>query len=65
MLRPFLPLTHAVDAFRGTIATGGGSPAIDAVVLAAWLVVALLVALAGAAGAGRRAPAPGGLAAGA
>ena len=50
-LRPFLPLSHAIDAFRNAIAGGAASPAVDAAVLVAWLVVALLVSLAAAAGA--------------
>ncbi len=56
VLHPLLPLTYAVDAFRSAI-TGGGSIGIPAVVLAGWLVVALLVTLAVAArhGGARRA----------
>jgi len=50
-LRPFLPLTHAIDAFRGAIYGGASSAAVDAAVLVAWLVVAVLVTLAMAAGA--------------
>lgn len=53
-LSAFLPLSHAIDAFRNAIAGGGAAPAIDAVVLVAWLVVALLVSLAAAAGARMR-----------
>ena len=49
-----LPLTCAIDAFRGAITGGWSSPAIDAVVLVAWLVMALLVTLATAAGASLR-----------
>ena len=49
-LHPFLPMTYTVDAMRGAIAGGGSSPAVDAFVLAAFLVVALLVTLAAAAG---------------
>jgi putative membrane protein len=50
-LRPFLPLTHAIDALRGAIYGGASSAAVDAAVLVAWLVVAVLVTLAVAAGA--------------
>ncbi len=54
-LGAIVPLTYAIDAFRGAIAGGGSSPALDAIVLAGWLVVGVLVTLAAAAGAGRRA----------
>ena len=53
VLHPFLPLTYAVDAFRAAIAGGGGSPAVDAIVLSAFLVASVLVTLAFAAGLGR------------
>ncbi len=51
---PFVPLSYAIDAFHGAIAGSGSNPAVDAVMLAAWLVVALLVTLAAAAGADMR-----------
>ena len=54
-LQPFLPLTHAIDAFRAAI-TGGGTPAVDAVVLGVFLVGGILVTLAFAAGLGRGVP---------
>jgi putative membrane protein len=50
LLHPFLPMSYAVDAMRGAIAGGGSVPAVDAVVLTAFLVTALLITLAGAAG---------------
>ncbi|HYO42640.1 MAG TPA: YhgE/Pip family protein [Candidatus Limnocylindrales bacterium] len=50
VITPFLPMTYAVDGFRGAIAGSGSSPAIDVLVLAAFLVVALLITLAAAAG---------------
>jgi putative membrane protein len=53
VIRPFLPLSYAVDAFRAAIAGGGGSPAIDAIVLATFLFASVLVTLAYAAGLGR------------
>ncbi|HEY5434130.1 MAG TPA: YhgE/Pip family protein, partial [Candidatus Limnocylindrales bacterium] len=53
-LHTMVPMTYAVDAFRGAINGGGSSPAVDAVVLAGWLVVTLLVTLAVAAGSGLR-----------
>jgi uncharacterized phage infection (PIP) family protein YhgE len=49
-LEPLMPMTYAVDALRGAIAGGGSHPAIDAVVLSAFLVVSLMVTLAAAAG---------------
>jgi len=50
VLYPLMPLTHAVDAMRGAIAGGGSNPAVDAIVLAAFLVVSLMITLAAAAG---------------
>jgi RND superfamily putative drug exporter len=55
-LSPLVPLTYAIDAFRGAIAGGGSSPAVDAVVLGGWLLTSVLVTLAVAAGIGRREP---------
>ncbi len=49
-LGPLMPMTYAADAFRGAIAGGGSHPGLDALVLAAFLVVALLITLAAAAG---------------
>ena len=46
----FLPMTYAVDAFRGAITGAASHPALDALVLAGFLVVALLITLAAAAG---------------
>jgi putative membrane protein len=63
ILAPFVPLTYAIDAFRGAIAGGGSSPAIDAIVLAGFLVAGVLVALAAAAGAARTGSEQDGLAA--
>jgi putative membrane protein len=53
-IRPLLPLTAAIDAFRGAVVGAGGSAAIAGVVLLGWLVAALLVTLAVAAAADRR-----------
>ena len=53
-LHTLVPMTYAVDAFRGAINGGGSAPVVDAVVLAGWLVVTLLVTLAFAAGPGLR-----------
>jgi putative membrane protein len=49
-IRPLLPMTYAVDALRGAITGAGSVPAIDAFALTAFLVVGLLVTLAGVAG---------------
>ena len=49
-LGTFMPLTYAIDAFQGAIAGGRSNPAIDAVVLGAWLLGGVLVTLAVAAG---------------
>jgi putative drug exporter of the RND superfamily len=54
LVRPLVPLTYAIDAFHGAVAGSGSASAIDAIVLAGWLVAGLLVTLAVAAGAGRR-----------
>jgi putative membrane protein len=54
-LRPLLPLTYAIDAFRAAIAGAGGSLGIDLVVLTGFLVAGVLVTLATAASADRRA----------
>ncbi len=48
-LHPLLPMSYAVDALRGAITGAGSVPAIDAFALAAFLVVGLLVTLAGVA----------------
>ena len=53
-LAPFMPLTRAIDAFQGALAGGRSNLAIDAVVLGAWLLGGILVALAVAAGLGQR-----------
>jgi putative membrane protein len=50
-LHPFLPMTHAVEAMRASISGGGSAVGLDAAVLVAWLVMALLVTLAASAGA--------------
>ncbi len=49
-INPFLPMTYAVDALLGAMTGGGSLPAIDALVLSAFLVVALTITLAAAAG---------------
>jgi len=49
-LHTLVPMTYAVDAFRGAMNGAGSSPAADAVVLVGWLVVTVLVTLAVAAG---------------
>ena len=48
-LHPLLPMSYAVDAFRGAITGAGSAPVIDAFALTAFLVVGLLVTLAGVA----------------
>ncbi len=48
-IRPLLPMTYAVDALRGAITGAGSVPAIDTFALVAFLVVGLLVTLAGVA----------------
>jgi RND superfamily putative drug exporter len=53
-IRPLLPLTAAIDAFRVAVVGGGGSLAVDGIVLLGWLVAGLLVSLAAAASADRR-----------
>ncbi|HEU0243051.1 MAG TPA: YhgE/Pip family protein, partial [Candidatus Limnocylindrales bacterium] len=53
LIRPLLPLTYAIDAFRAAIAGAGGSLAVDAVALLAFLVAGVLVTLASVAGAER------------
>ncbi len=53
-LGALLPLTYAIDAFRSAIAGGGSAPLLDAIVLAGWLAVGVLVTLAAAAGIRRR-----------
>jgi putative membrane protein len=55
LVRPLLPLTYAIDAARGAIGGTGGSLAIDAVALLAFLVASVLVTLASVAGAEHRA----------
>ncbi len=57
-LHPFLPLTYAIDAFRGAIAGGWATAPVDAAILITWLMVALLGTLAVAASPGRRDPGP-------
>jgi putative membrane protein len=49
-IAPLMPMTYAVDALRGAIAGAGSHPALDALALAAFLVVAMLITLAAAAG---------------
>ena len=58
LFRPLLPLTYAIDAFRGAIAGAGGSLAVDGVVLLAFLVAGVLVTLASVAGEARRGEEP-------
>jgi putative membrane protein len=53
-LSPFVPLTYAIDAFRGAIAGSASGTAVDVVVLGAWLIASVLVTLAVAAGIARR-----------
>jgi putative membrane protein len=54
VLHPFVTLTYAIDAFRGAITGGASATALNAAVLVAWLVAAVLVTLAVAAGASMR-----------
>jgi putative membrane protein len=48
-LHPLLPMSYAVDALRGAITGAGSAPVIDTFALTAFLVVGLLVTLAGVA----------------
>ncbi|MCJ7712748.1 MAG: hypothetical protein MUQ32_18160, partial [Chloroflexi bacterium] len=54
ILHPFVPLTYAIDAFRGAITGAASATGLNAAVLVAWLVAALLVSLAATAGASMR-----------
>lgn len=45
VIHPFLPMTHSIDAFRGTIGGGWVDPANDIAWLLGWLVLALLLGL--------------------
>ena len=53
-VRPLLPTSWAVDALRACIESASSSVALDVAVLAAWLIVGVLAALALAAGAAKR-----------
>jgi putative membrane protein len=53
-IHPFVPLTYAIDAFRGAITGAASATVLNAAVLVVWLVAAVLVTLAVAAGAGMR-----------
>ena len=55
-LHGLLPMTYAIDGMRGAI-YGVGSPAVDALVLAGFLLASILVTLAVAAGSASREPA--------
>ena len=48
MLHPYLPMTHAVDAFRGAIGGGWIDPAGDITWLVGWLVLGVVLGLLGA-----------------
>src|SRR5699024_9401056 len=48
MIHAFLPLTHAVDAFRGAIGGGWVDPTGDLLWLSAWMVLAVVLGWAGA-----------------
>ena len=48
VIHPFLPMTHAVDAFRGAIGGGWIDPTGDLLWLGGWLVLGLALGLAGA-----------------
>ena len=48
MLHPYLPMTHAVDAFRGAIGGGWIDPGGDLAWLSGWLVVGVVLGLLGA-----------------
>jgi putative membrane protein len=52
-LHPYLPMTHAVDAFRGAIGGGWIDPVGDITWLVGWLVLGVVLGLLGAV-AGRR-----------
>jgi RND superfamily putative drug exporter len=56
LLRPLVPLSYAIDAFRGAIAGAGSAPAVDAAVLAAWLLAGILGVLAATVAADHHAP---------
>ena len=48
VIHPFLPMTHAVDAFRGAIGGGWVDPTGDLLWLSAWMVLAVVLGWAGA-----------------
>ncbi|WP_193105176.1 YhgE/Pip domain-containing protein [Brachybacterium sp. FME24] len=48
VIHPFLPMTHAVDAFRGAIGGGWVDPTGDLLWLAGWLAVGVALGLVGA-----------------
>jgi uncharacterized protein (DUF58 family) len=54
-IRPLMPLTWAIDAFRGAITGSGALLAVDAMLLLVFLLAGLLVTLAAAATLDRRA----------
>ncbi|WP_341856917.1 YhgE/Pip family protein [Brachybacterium sp. GPGPB12] len=56
MLHPYLPMTHAVDAFRGAIGGGWIDPAGDLAWLSGWLVVGVVLGPLGAVVQRRRTP---------
>jgi len=58
-IRPLVPLTYAIDAFRGAVLGSAASYGADALALGLFLVASVLVTLAVAAAAGR-APEPAG-----
>src|SRR5699024_5830281 len=55
VLHPYLPMTHAVDAFRGAIGGGWIDPSGDLTWLLGWLVLGIALGLAGAVAARHRA----------
>lgn len=48
VIHPYLPMTHAVDAFRGAIGGGWIDPTGDLIWLSGWLLLGLALGLAGA-----------------
>ncbi|MGP5098519.1 hypothetical protein, partial [Brachybacterium alimentarium] len=48
IIHPYLPMTHAVDAFRGAIGGGWVNPTEDLLWLSGWLLLGVLLGLAGA-----------------
>jgi putative membrane protein len=53
-IRPLLPLSYAIDAFRDAIGGTGGALLVGAIVLSVFLIASVMVTLAAAATPGRR-----------